>query len=317
MKYLKQLLLLTLFLLSNLLSAVKKDYLDFIKNAVENSWRNYPALIEQWKGTAKHYVLWGYNPPGEPIYLADALGFLYKLTGDKNYATRAIKILQDYSELKNFYPKEFAESRVEYSEGVPTLPNFFFLFPYVRAYLNIKNSGLIKEEFKRKLLADISGSIDHISYFPEWGAHNRAVLRALAYLLGSIAFPDHPSASIWRNQANVLIYDNLGKWEAEDATLYNGVWLHTLLIYIENSGDENILKEHTFRYYFEYYLNLITPFGTIADVGDANFNSAFERFIPCFEKLPRFIKMEDINTLLKKFLKECFMIIRCQQTSHQ
>jgi hypothetical protein len=290
MKYLKQLFFLTLFLFSNLFSAVKKDYLDFIKNAVENSWRNYPALIEQWKGTAKHYVLWGYNPPGEPIYLADALGFLYKLTGDKNYALRAIKILQDYSELKNFYPKEFAESRVEYSEGVPTLPNFFFLFPYVRAYLNIKNSGLINEELKRKLIADISGSIDHISYFPEWGAHNRTVLRALAYLLGSIAFPDHPSASIWRNQANVLVYDNLGKWEAEDATLYNGVWLHTLLIYIENSGDENILKEHTFRYYFEYYLNLITPFGTIADIGDANFNNAFERFIPCFEKAASFYK---------------------------
>jgi hypothetical protein len=63
-----------------------------------------------------------------------------------------------------------------------------------------------------------------------------------------------------------------------------------LLIYIENSGDENILKEHTFRYYFEYYLNLITPFGTIADIGDANFNNAFERFIPCFEKAASFYK---------------------------
>ena len=286
----KQNLILLLFVVSTSISAVKKDYLDFIKRAVENSWKNYPASIEQWKETTKHYVLWGYNPPAEPVYLADALAFLYKVTGDKSYAARVVKILEEYSELKKFYPEEFAKLRVEYSEGIPALPNFFFLYPYVRAYLIVKNSGLLNEELKRRITDGIISSVDHLSYFPEWGAHNRTVLRALSYLLGSIAFPDHPSASLWRKQAEVLIYDNLGKWEAEDATLYNGVWLHALLIYIENTGSEDILKGHIFRYYFDYYLNLITPFGTIVDVGDANFNSGFERFIACFEKAASFYK---------------------------
>jgi len=267
-----------------LLSASKKDYLDYVKRAVESSWNKYPELIEDWKKSSIHYVSWGFNPPGEPVYLADALGFLFEVTKDKNYARRAIKILDEYSNLKNFYPEELAKNRVEYSEGLPALPNLFFFFPYVRAYLRVKDSGLLSGELKKKIADEIANSVDFISHFPEWGAHNRAVLRALAYLLGAKAFPDHPSAHIWRKQAEVLIYDNLGKWEAEDATLYNGVWMYVMLLYMENLNNDKILTQPIFRYYFDYYLNLITPYGTMVDIGDANFNNAFEWFIPCFEK---------------------------------
>lgn len=284
-------LTLTVFFPIKSLGFVKKsEYLDFIKKAVENSLNQYQKIIDEWKNTSTSYVLWGFNPPGEPIYLADALGFLYQITGEKKYAKTAIKILDEYSELKKFYPVEFRELRVEYRNGVPAIPNFFFVYPYVRAYLRIKDSGLLSDGQREKLYKDITESVDFISNFPEWGAHNRAVLRAVAYLIASITFPDHPSASEWKKQAEILIYDNLSKWQAEDATMYNGVWLHSMLIYIENSKNEKILNHPTLKYYFEYYLNLLSPFGTIVDIGDSNFNNAFERFIPCFEKAASFYK---------------------------
>ena len=288
-----RLLILTLTILFSSKSSgfVKKsEYLDFIKSSVKNSLNQYQERLEEWKRSSTSYVLWGFNPPGDPIYLADALGFLYQVTGDKNYAKTAIKILDEYSELKKFYPEELKKLRVEYKDGVPTIANFFFVYPYVRAYLRIKDSGLLGNEQREKLYTDITESVNFISYFPEWGAHNRAVLRAVAYLIASIAFPDHPSANEWKKQAETLIYDNLSKWQAEDATMYNGVWLHSMLIYIENSNNEKILNHPTLRYYFDYYLNLLSPFGTIVDVGDANFNNAFERFIACFEKAASFYK---------------------------
>ncbi len=284
-------LTLTVCLPFELMGFVKKsEYLDFIKRAVKNSLSQYQERIEEWKKSSTTYVLWGFNPPGEPVYLADALGFLYQITGDKSYAKEAIKILDEYSELKKFYPAEFAKLRVEYRDGVPALPNFFFSYLYVRAYLRIKDLDLLSNKQREKLYADITESVNFISYFPEWGAHNRAVLRAVTYLIASITFPDHPSAGEWRKQAEVLIYDNLSKWEAEDATMYNGIWLHSILIYIENSNNEKILNHPTLRYYFDYYLNLLSPFGTIVDIGDANFNNAFERFIACFERAASFYK---------------------------
>lgn len=278
-------LILVLAFLSKSESLVKRnEYIDYIKKAVDSSLSRYPKIIDDWKKGATAYVLWGFNPPGEPVYLADALGFLYEITGNKNYARIAIKILYEYSNLKEFYPNEFARSRIEYRDGVPSLPNFFFLYPYVRAYLRVKNSGLLTKEHIEKISKDVIESVNFISYFPEWGAHNRTVLRAVAYLIASLAFPDHPASTEWKKQSEVLIYDNLGKWEAEDATLYNGVWLHALLIYIENSKNEKLFNHPILRYYFEYYLNLLSPFGTIVDLGDSNFNNAFERFIACFEK---------------------------------
>ncbi len=283
----KFVLVLILFL-SSAFGASRKEYLDFIKRAVEKSWADYPELIERWKSSGTSYILWGYNLPGELVYLADALGFLYQITGEKNYAIRAIKILYEFFELRKFFPSELAMSRIEYKEGVPAIPNFFFVYPYVR--VRVKGSGLLTDDMNKRFSDDIIQSINFISYLPEWGAHNRAVLRAVSYLLGSIAFQTHFSAGEWRRQAEVLIYDNLGKWEAEDATLYGGVWLHGLLIFIENYSNDKILNNYVFKYYFDYYLNLITPFGTMVDIGDSNFNIEFERFIPCFEKAASFYK---------------------------
>ncbi|MCX7778550.1 MAG: hypothetical protein N2381_10950, partial [Armatimonadetes bacterium] len=68
-------LILVLAFLSKSESLVKRnEYIDYIKKAVDSSLSRYPKIIDDWKKGATAYVLWGFNPPGEPVYLADALG---------------------------------------------------------------------------------------------------------------------------------------------------------------------------------------------------------------------------------------------------
>jgi hypothetical protein len=84
-------LLITLFCISSTLSQ-KSAYLEQIKNAAEQGWRDNPRIIEQWKRDYKPSTLWGYNSPGYPVYLAGTMGFLYEITKDETYARRTAEL---------------------------------------------------------------------------------------------------------------------------------------------------------------------------------------------------------------------------------
>ena len=45
--------------------------------------------------------------------------------------------------------------------------------------------------------------------------------------------PTHKDVKTWDMQRRALGDDNWGNWEIEDATIYNGVWLYSLLGYAE------------------------------------------------------------------------------------
>jgi hypothetical protein len=266
--------------------AQKAEYLREIKAAAEQGWKEYPALIDNWKKTDKPSVLWGYNAPGQPVYLAAVLGFLYDHTHEKEYAQRAAQLLSEYSDLRQHYPADYWKSRPEYVKGIPAISNFFYVAPYVRSYLWIKNSGAIDPAKKQKIEKDIEQTADFVFYFPEWGAHNRAMLRAEALTYAYLALPDHPHAAQWRQMAEVIASDSKGKWEIEDATVYHPVWLYSLLTYADITRQPELVSSPVMHYYMDYFTQLVAPDGRIPDFGDANYYSCWEslRNIPIFEK---------------------------------
>ena len=281
-----RLLFLLLLLPSLLANAQKSAYFDYIKHTAEINWERYPDIIAQWKSNVDPSVLWGYNSPAHPIYLADIYGFLYQQTGEQVYAERAAQLLFEYGSLRDAYPDDYYTTRIEYENGVPALSNFFFLPPYSRSYLRITESEALTPEMRETIEKDLAYSLDFQFHFPEWGAHNRALLRAEGWYYGYLAMPHHPNASKWKQMAEIVAQDNLQQWEIEDASGYQAIWLASLLSYAEITGDEGTLfQAPLIRYYAEYFKRLFTPASTMPAFGDSNWNPGWDRFIAVFEKL--------------------------------
>lgn len=263
---------------------LKAEYLNWIKVAADAGWADYQPSIDRWKKAPNHHELWGYDSPGGPIYLADLLGYLYQETKDRSYAEKARDILAGYGDLREIYPKEMQAKRVEYSEGVPAISNFFIMPPYSRAYMRIRESGVLDAKTKAKIEEALAFSLDFIFRFPEWGAHNRAMLRAESLAYGATALANHPRAAKWRQLAETLASDSLKQWEIEDATGYHGIWLYSVFSYADVSKRDDVLQSPMVRYYLDYFVQLLTPHGNVADFGDAHWNGGWERFVPVYEK---------------------------------
>ena len=262
----------------------KADYLRYIKQAADTGWAESPRVIANWKRDTKPSELWGYDAPGHPVYLADLLGFLYLETKDRSYAEKARDILVTFGDLREVYPKEYQAKRIEYREGIPAISNFFIMPAYARSYLRLKESGVLDAKAREKIERELAFSLDHIFYFPEWGAHNRAMLRAESLHYGALALANHPNAKKWRQLASTLASDSLSQWEIEDASGYSAVWLYSLFSYAEVSGSAEVFESPLVKYALDYFLNLLAPHGSIADFGDANWHGGWDRFIPVFEK---------------------------------
>ncbi|MGH9838225.1 MAG: hypothetical protein ACREEM_05520 [Blastocatellia bacterium] len=262
----------------------KSEYLRYIKIAADESVRDYPQGIERWKKSPNHHELWGYDSPGFPVYLADLLGYLYQETKEKKYAEQARDILATFGDLRETYPKEMQAKRAEYRNGVPAISNFFIMPPYARAYMRIRESGVMDSKTKEKIERDLAYSLDHIFHFPEWGAHNRAMLRAESLYYGAVALAHHPNAKRWKQMAETLASDSLNQWEIEDATGYHGVWLYSVFSYADISGRGDVFHSPMVKYYLDYFVQLLTPHGNLADFGDAHWNGGWERFVPVYEK---------------------------------
>ncbi len=263
---------------------LKSEYLNWIKIAADAGWADYQPSIERWKKAPNHHELWGYDSPGGPIYLADLLGYLYQETKDRTYAEKARDILATYGDLSATYPAEFAAKRAEYSDGVPAISNFFIMPPYSRAYMRIRESGVVDAKTKEKIERDLAFSLDFVFRFPEWGAHNRAMLRAESLYYGAVALANHPRAAKWKQLAETLASDSLKQWEIEDATGYHGIWLYSVFSYADISKRDDVLQSPMVHYYLDYFAQLLTPHGNLADFGDAHWNGGWERFVPVYEK---------------------------------
>jgi hypothetical protein len=279
----------------------KAEYLDYIRKAAAEGEREHAALIANWKENIDPNPLWGYNPPGDPVYLADIEAFLFKETGERARAEWAARLLAEFADLRDAYPADFAKARVEYENGLPALGNFFFLPHYARAYTLIRDSGVLDTATRRKIETTLAHSLDFVFHFPEWGAHNRAIVRAEALYLGALALPDHPNNARWLQMARTIAYDNLNNWQAEDASIYHPVFLQSLMSYAEIAGHEAIFDQPFLRYYAEYFKRQLTPFRNMPDYGDANWDPSWFFYIAALEKLAARYQDPELKWVVESF----------------
>ncbi|MFH1763652.1 MAG: hypothetical protein ABIF09_05605, partial [Gemmatimonadota bacterium] len=259
-------------------------YLSLAGQAFQGGLTSIPASVEQWKASFQPTPEWGYTPPGGPPYFARLAGLLYRQSGDESYAREAIQWLAVHHEYLDLFPEEMRHFRPDYVDGVPPLTNFFEFGYFVDGYRLVKDSPSMTPAQRQAIETSIAQSANYVFKFPEWGAMNRAMLRAYALELATQAVPDHPDAPRWKKMSRVLAADSWGKWEEEDAQIYHPVWLITLLRYADALGDPSYYQFPTVRYYFDYFTHLLDPTGNVPDFGDARWHNNWSWYVAILER---------------------------------
>ncbi|HEY9189055.1 MAG TPA: hypothetical protein VIR55_14270 [Ignavibacteria bacterium] len=282
----------------------KKEYLERAKIAVQNEWKNRDQIIENYKKNIDTNYVFGYNPPAGDIYLAALHAHFYKEEGKKEDFEKAKQLLVGYGEYKKAYPPDYYKKKSEYAKGLPALPNIFTGAAYCRAYILIKDEpGWTKKE-KEIVEKNIAESADYIMNFQEWGAMNRAMLRA-EFLASCIkALPNHPNVNKWKTLCKSIADDNIAKWEIEDATGYHAIWLYALLNYADYSDNYEFLYSPVMNYYYQYFSYLFAPDKTMPEFGDADYNAAWVRYLPFFEKAASITKDSHIKWVATEYFKK-------------
>ncbi len=259
-------------------------YLEFARASADWTWDHYDSLEQAWKNSIEPENIFGYRPPPRFLEMACIYAYLFETENDEEYAKRAINVLTTYGDYTKFYPEKAIESRFDYSEGVPALPDFFTTMRYIRAYVLLKEMEYVGRVQQGKIEQIIIHSVNYLLQSQEWGPMNRSALRAETLAWAVRAIPDHPASATWKMYGDALGSDNWGNWEIEDASLYNAVWLYSMIGYANATGSRDALFNTPEMYYYgQYFLNLVCPDGMIPDYGDAHWRSNWSRFLVYFE----------------------------------
>ncbi len=265
-----------------------KKYLEFARATADWTWQNYDSLISVWKKNLDPDYVFGYSPPGALLEMATIYAYLSEVEGNRAYAGRAKKVLLTYGDFRKEYPEAAVKRRTDYEDGLPALPNIFTAMRYIRPYDTLKRLGYLSSSEQKKIESIIAESMDFILRTQEWGAMNRGILRAECLAWAIRAMPDHPRAKTWRMLEHSIGTDNWGNWEIEDASLYNAIWLYSLLGYADALGKlDELFRTPEMYYNAHYFLSLMCPDGMIPDFGDANWHSNWDRFLVFFEAAAR------------------------------
>ncbi len=301
------LILLLIFLSAAALNAqqvLREEYLKRAKIGAQNEWKNRDAINETYTKNIDTNYVFGYNPPAGDIYLAALHAHFYDADKNKDDFEKAKKLLVGYGDYKKAYPPNYFKKKEEYAKGLPALPNIFTGAAYCRAYILIKNvDGWSKKE-REIVEQNIAESADFTITFQEWGAMNRAMLRA-EFLASCVkALPNHPHAGKWQMVCKAIADDNFEKWQIEDATGYHAIWLYALLNYGEFIDNTDYLHSPVMTYYFKYFPALFSPDMTVPEFGDADYNSAWPRFMTFFEKAATVTKDPHIKWVASQYFRK-------------
>jgi hypothetical protein len=263
---------------------LRSRYLEYARNAADETWKNSANVVKRWKESFDPENVFGYRPPGGLLETAVIYAFLSTHENNAEYARRSKKILLTYGDFRSHYPKWAVEKRPDYDDRPPTLPDFFTVMRYIRAYDLLKKQDLFTQAERQRIADDIAESLEYLLRTQEWGPMNRAALRAESLAWAVRAFPEHPDARIWEMQRKATGDDNWGNWQIEDATIYHAVWLYALCGYSDAIGKlKELFATPEMYYYAHYFLNLMSPDGMIPDFGDANWQANWSRFLVFFE----------------------------------
>ena len=262
----------------------RSAYLEYARGAADWTWDNHDNLIASWREGFDPSSIFGYRPPGRLLEMAVIYAYLYDVEGESSYAQRARRVVVEYGDYRNQYPQSAIESRPDYAEGVPALPDFFTVMRYIKVFETLDRREQLSADEVRAARELIAHSMEYLLRTVEWGTMNRTMLRAESLAWAVRALPDHPRAEVWRMQDRALADDNWGNWEIEDATIYHGVWLYALMGHADVTGRVGALfRTPEIYYYAQYFLNLMAPVGMIPDFGDANWLSNWQHYLVFFE----------------------------------
>ena len=266
------------------IAVTRADYLAYARASADYTWEHRDEILARWRETFDPASPFGYRAPGGLLDLAAIYAVLYDLERNPVYAERTKHVLLTYGDYRSQFPESAAKARPDYSNGVPALPDFFVVARYLRAYDTLHRLNQLTPAEAQKIESIAGHSIDYLLQTSEWGAMNRAALRAETLAWAVRAMPNHPRTPQWEQQRRALGDDNWGTWEIEDATIYHGVWLYALLGYADALGKmpEFFRTPETF-YYSQYFLNLMAPADSIPDFGDANWPQNWQHFLVFFE----------------------------------
>ncbi len=236
----------------------KEDYLNYINNARKLYQERYQKQLQKWVEMPE-------EKRGEKPLMPTIAGFLdavlYTATGDLKYAQSAKEIL---------------------------LNGQVHRYPLVRAIRQIRPSGILSDEDIKALQGHIIKDLESWRWdtIIEWGAMNHSTNYLVDGLTAAANFcPDHPEAKKWRQMAEVLLETSWGKWSIEDSENYIPIWIKPLVNYADETGrQKEFFKMPTTKYYFDYFLNLISPFGSLVDFGDSNIPGNWSIYVALLER---------------------------------
>lgn len=265
-------------------AAANARYLDYARAAADWAWNHREENLARWRAQFDPESPFGYRAPGNLLETALIYSYLFEREGRPEYADRAREILVTYGEYRSAFPEWAIRKRPDYDHGVPALSDFFTVMRYLRAFDTLNRLGRLTAADAATIEEVAAHSIEYLLQTSEWGAMNRAMLRAESLAWAVRAFPKHPRASAWEQQRRALGDDNWGNWEIEDATIYHGVWLYSLLGYADAIGKlDELFRTPEMYYYAHYFLNLMSPAGMVPDFGDAAWTQSWQHFFVFFE----------------------------------
>jgi hypothetical protein len=261
-----------------------KKYLEFARSAADWTWEKYDSLENGWIKGIDPANFFGYRPPARFLEAASIYATLFEMEGNRKYAERAKSILLRYDGYTKYYPESVSKARPDYSEGTPALPDFFTTMRYIRPFEILHRKGILSAAEADKMGKIIIHNMNYLLQSQEWGAMNRAALRAETLGWAIKALPDIPEAVQWRSYERALGADNWGNWEIEDATLYHAIWLYAMMSYAESKGQmKELFATPEMYYYSKYFLNLMAPYGMVSAFGDSRINDNWDRWLVYFE----------------------------------
>jgi hypothetical protein len=276
--------LLTPVLAPTLRAASRDRYLAYARASADWTYAHTEELLARWRETFDPLNVFGYRAPGGLLEMAVIYSTLYEKEKRPEYAARAKEVLLTYGDYRSLYPASSVKLRSDYADGVPALSDFFTAMRYIRTFDTLRRLGRLSPAEADKAADIIAGSMRYLLRTAEWGPMNRSALRAETLAWAVRALPRHPDAPTWEMQRRALGDDNWGNWQIEDATIYNGVWLYSLLGYADALGKMPALfATPEWFYYAQYYLNLMCPAGVVPDLGDAHWTSNWTHFLVFFE----------------------------------
>ncbi len=213
-------------------------------------------------------ALFGYSMSRWMLDLGAAGAFLFAQQGDEALVQPAKEALLFYREWLKHLPAGADSLRPEYEEGIPPLDPMFHPVIFIPAVQNLR--PVLRSHELEALVAIVADSLRPIWRFPEWGGHNRALLRAASLAMAAQAFPEHAEAAAWASLADELAEESWGRWSIEDAILYQAHWLRALFLYAEARGKEDVKGLIQPRLYLKAVTQLISPLGILPDFGDSH-----------------------------------------------